>query len=239
MEYAVVTLFPEVFPGPLGEGVVGRALSRGRLRMQVRNPREWAVDGHGTVDDAPYGGGGGMVMRPEPLFAAVEALRAEAPGLNTRVILLTPQGARLDQQTVRRLAGYERLILLCGRYEGVDERVRELLVDEEVSIGDYVLSGGELPAMVLVEAISRLLPGVLGRAASATHESFEGGTLDHPQYTRPAVFRGVSVPEVLLSGDHAAVERWRQRAARERTRARRPDLLAGAAEPGDDIEVKP
>jgi tRNA (guanine37-N1)-methyltransferase len=238
MEFAVVTLFPEAFPGPLGEGVVGRALARGRIRLQVRNPREWAVDSHGTVDDAPYGGGGGMVMRPEPLFAAVEAIRAEAPDLNTRSILLTPQGTRLDQRAVRRLAGYELLILVCGRYEGVDERVREMLVDEEISIGDYVLSGGELPAMVLVEAVSRLLPGVLGCAASSRHESFEDGTLDHPQYTRPAEFRGVPVPEVLLSGDHAAVERWRRRAARERTRVRRPDLLAGDAGPGDDIEVK-
>jgi tRNA (guanine37-N1)-methyltransferase len=229
MEFAVITLFPECFPGPLGEGVVGRALARGVLRLTARSPREWAVDRHGTVDDAPYGGGGGMVLRPEPLFAAVETVRAEAPELRTRTILLTPQGRRLDQDGVRRLAGYERLILLCGRYEGVDERVREALVDEEVSIGDYVLSGGELPAMVLAEAVGRRVPGVLGRSESAETESFENGVLDFPQYTRPPEFRGLTVPEVLRGGDHAAIERWRREAALQRTRQRRPDLNGGAA----------
>jgi tRNA (guanine37-N1)-methyltransferase len=231
MEFVVITLFPECFPGPLGEGVLGRGLARGLLRLQARSPREWAVDRHGTVDDAPYGGGGGMVLRPEPLFAAVEAVRAEEPEARTRTVLLTPQGKRLDQAGVRRLAGYERLILVCGRYEGVDERVREALVDEEISIGDYVLSGGELPAMVVAEAVGRLVPGVLGRAESAETESFEKGGLDHPQYTRPAEFRGLAVPEVLRGGDHAAIERWRREAAHQRTKTRRPDLNGEAGSP--------
>jgi tRNA (guanine37-N1)-methyltransferase len=231
MEFVVITLFPECFPGPLGEGVLGRGLARGLLKLQARSPREWAVDRHGTVDDAPYGGGGGMVLRPEPLFAAVEAVRAEVPEARTRTVLLTPQGKRLDQAEVRRLAGYERLILVCGRYEGVDERVREALVDEEISIGDYVLSGGELPAMVLAEAVGRLVPGVLGRAESAETESFEKGGLDHPQYTRPAEFRGLAVPEVLRGGDHAAIERWRREAAHQRTKTRRPDLNGEAGSP--------
>lgn len=229
MEIAVITLFPECFPGALGEGVLGRALARGVLRLTARSPREWAVDRHGTVDDAPYGGGGGMVLRPEPLFAAVEAVMAEAPALRTRTILLTPQGRRLDQGEVRRLAGYERLILICGRYEGVDERVREALVDEEISIGDYVLSGGELPAMVLAEAVGRRVPGVLGRSESAETESFENGVLDFPQYTRPPEFRGLVVPEVLRGGDHAAIERWRREAALRRTKQRRPDLTGETA----------
>jgi tRNA (guanine37-N1)-methyltransferase len=225
MEFVVVTLFPHLLPGPLGEGVLGKALSRGVLRLQTCNPRDWAIDRHGTVDDAPYGGGGGMVLRPEPLFAAVEAVRAQAPGARTRTVLLGPAGAPLNQQDARRLVEYERLILVCGRYEGVDERVRQSLVDEEISIGDYVLSGGELPAMIVIEAVGRLVPGVLGRSDSAERESFEDGLLDHPHFTRPASFRGMEVPEVLRGGDHAAIEGWRRQAAIDRTRARRPDLM--------------
>jgi tRNA (guanine37-N1)-methyltransferase len=233
----VITLFPDCFPGPLGEGVVGRALGRGLLRLEARSPREWAVDRHGRVDDAPYGGGGGMLLRPEPLFEAVEALKREAPDERTRTILLSPQGTRLTQNAVRRLSrDWDRLVLICGRYEGVDERVRQSLVDEEISVGDYVLSGGELPAMILVEAVARILPGVLGRTESAERESFEEGCLEHPQYTRPPEYRGMRVPEVLRGGDHRAVEEWRRQAALEKTRQKRPDLL----EEGEDrLESRP
>jgi len=225
VEFVVLTLFPEAFPGPLSEGVVGRALARGLLRLRARSPREWATDRYRTVDDKPFGGGGGMLLKPEPLFRAVEAVRGEEPGRPARTILLSRQGGPLTQADARRLAAEERLILLCGRYEGVDERVREHLVDEEISIGDYVLSGGELPAMVLIEAVGRLVPGVLGRGESAEKESFEQGLLDYPQYTRPARYRDMPVPEVLLSGDHEAIERWRRDHALQRTRIRRPDLV--------------
>jgi tRNA (guanine37-N1)-methyltransferase len=228
VEFVVITLFPDLFPGPLGEGVLGKALARGVVRLQAHSPREWTTDPHRTVDDKPFGGGGGMLLKPEPLFRAVEAVRAERSGCSTRTVLLSPQGATFRQEDARRLSGYETLILVCGRYEGVDERVRRGLVDEEISVGDYVVSGGELPAMLLVEAVGRLVPGVLGRGESAARESFENGLLDYPQYTRPARFRGMEVPEVLRSGDHAAIERWRRAAARERTVRRRPDLVGNA-----------
>jgi tRNA (guanine37-N1)-methyltransferase len=224
-EVVVLTIFPEAFPGPLGAGVVGKAIARGQVALQVRNLRDWADPPHRQVDDAPFGGGAGMVFKPEPLFRAVRALRAERPDTPTRVVLLDPVGRRLDQDVVRECAGVERLVLVCGRYEGVDDRVREHLVDDAISIGDYVLAGGEIAAMVIVEAAARLVPGVVGEPVSVERESFEERLLDHPHYTRPAEFEGMRVPDVLLSGHHAEIERWRGQVARERTRRFRPDLL--------------
>jgi tRNA (guanine37-N1)-methyltransferase len=229
-EFVVLTIFPGMFPGPLAYGVVGRALARGGFGLTVRDLRDWADPPHRVVDDAPFGGGAGMVLKPEPLFEAVEELRATAPaGARTRAVLLDPGGRKFDQEVAREYAALDRLILVCGRYEGVDGRVRTHLVDEEVSIGDYVLSGGEMPAMAIVEATARLIPGVVGEPASVVAESFEGAALDYPHYTRPAEFRGLRVPEVLLGGHHAEIEAWRQAAARERTRAQRPDLLSAGS----------
>lgn len=227
MRIDVLTLFPGIFAGPLDESILKRARDVGILDIQLHDIRDWATDKHRTVDDYPYGGGAGMVMKPEPLFAAVEAVQAmaEPPG---HVVLLTPQGRLLNQQIARELSELPRLVLLCGRYEGVDERVREHLVDDEVSIGDYVLGGGELPAMVLIETVARLVPGVLGSAESLTHESHTDGLLEYPQYTRPEEFRGWKVPDVLLSGHHGEVEKWRDQQRLERTRQRRPDLLPPA-----------
>ena len=228
----VITLFPGLFAPFLDEAMVGIARRMGAIEVAVHDLRDWTHDRHRTVDDAPYGGGPGMVMKPEPLVEAIEAIAgAKGPGRTARVILLTPQGRRLDQARLAELARSPHLALVCGRYEGVDQRAIDLAVDEEVSIGDYVLSGGEVPAMVLIEGIARLLPGVLGNPESAGSESFAEGGLEGPHYTRPAVYRGLAVPEVLRSGDHGEVERWRAERARERTQARRPDLLAAR---GDD-----
>jgi tRNA (guanine37-N1)-methyltransferase len=225
----VVTIFPGLFEAFLGESIVGIACRGGALEAGVHDLRSFTSDRHRTVDDAPYGGGPGMVMKPEPLVDAIEAVAGpKGPGRSGTVVLLTPQGRRLDQARVARLATETHLVLVCGRYEGVDQRVIDLAVDEEISIGDYVLSGGEVPAMVLIEALARLLPGVLGNPESTGSESFEHGLLEGPQYTRPAVFRGLEVPEVLLSGNHAAVARWRTEQAQELTRRRRPDLLRAA-----------
>ena len=234
MRIDVVTIFPEVFPGPLGVGTLGRARDRGLVDLAVWDLREFSSDRHRTVDDLPYGGGAGMVMTPEPLVRAVEAIRAARTagghtGESPEVILTTPQGERFTQARARVLAARPHLIVLCGRYEGVDERVVELLGAEEVSIGDYVLSGGELAAMVIIEAVARLVPGVVGDAESVARDSFSEGLLDHPSYTRPAVFRGRAVPEVLLSGHHEAIRRWRAREALRRTLLRRPDLIDEAA----------
>ncbi|MFN2587159.1 MAG: tRNA (guanosine(37)-N1)-methyltransferase TrmD [Actinomycetota bacterium] len=222
----VVTLFPELFRTPLETSLLGRATAAGLLEVRVHDLREHGLGTHRSVDDEPYGGGAGMVMRPEPLFAAIEAVR----GPRSHVVLLSPRGHRLDHGHVTRLASLEHLVLVCGRYEGVDERVVEAAVDEELSIGDYVLSGGELPALVVIEAISRLVPGVLGNAESAASESHAAGLLEYPQYTRPAEFRGLRVPDVLLSGDHDAVARWRREQSERLTRERRPDLLADGGE---------
>jgi len=222
----VVTIFPALFEAFLGESMVGIAGGAGALEVGVHDLRGFTSDRHRTVDDAPYGGGPGMVMKPEPLVAAIEALAGpKGEGRRGRVILLSPQGERLDQVHVEQMALASHLVLVCGRYEGVDQRVIDLAVDEEISIGDYVLSGGEVPAMVMIEAVARLLPGVLGNPASAGSDSFGHGLLEGPQYTRPAVFRGLAVPDVLLSGNHAAVDRWRDGQAHEITRRRRPDLL--------------
>jgi tRNA (guanine37-N1)-methyltransferase len=216
----VLTLFPELFPGPLSAGVTGRGLAAGLVSLRVHNLREYTHDRYRQVDDVPYGGGAGMVLKPEPIFEAVRARTGKGP-----VILLTPQGEVLNQKVVRELAGDEDLYLICGRYEGVDERVASHLVDREISIGDYILTGGELPAMVVIDAVSRLVTGVLGSEASPQDESFDPHLLEYPHYTRPAVFEGHPVPDVLLSGHHAEIERWRRAQAAERTRRRRPDLL--------------
>lgn len=224
MRFDVVTLFPEMFDA-LRAGVTGRALTRGLAELRLWNPRDYTHDVHRTVDDRPYGGGPGMVMKVEPLRDAVAAAREQAPG-GARVAYVTPQGRRFDQAAVRELARREGIILVAGRYEGVDERLIEDCIDEEWSIGDYVLSGGELPVMVLMDAVIRLLPGVLGHEDSATEDSYMDGLLDCPHYTRPEVIAGMPVPEVLLSGDHAAVRRWRLQQALGRTWVRRPELLA-------------
>ena len=216
----VLTLFPEMFPGPLSTGVTGRGLTSGLVTLQVHNLRDYTHDRHRQVDDVPYGGGAGMVLKPEPIFEAVRARTGKGP-----VILLTPQGKLLNQAVVRELASHDDLYLICGRYEGVDERVAAHLVDREISIGDYVLTGGELPAMVLIDAVSRLVTGVLGSEESPKDESFDQHLLEYPHYTRPAEFEGHAVPEVLRSGHHAEIERWRRAQAAERTRRRRPDLL--------------
>ncbi len=223
MRIVVVTIFPELFEPFLATSLLGRAIEKGLIEVEVQQLRDFTDDSHRVVDDAPYGGGGGMVMKAEPWIRAVRHLSAE--GSPWRV-MLSPRGARLDDPKVRELAERKELILLCGRYEGIDERVRELVVDEEVSIGDYVLSGGETAAMVVIEAISRQIPGVVGDPASVENDSFRTGLLDYPQYTRPARVDGLEVPPVLLSGDHAAIDRWRRRQARRATRERRPDLLA-------------
>jgi tRNA (guanine37-N1)-methyltransferase len=218
----VVTIFPGIFESPLRESLLGRAIEDGLVDVRVHDLRDATSDKHRQVDDESYGGGPGMVMKPEPVFAAVDAL---GPG-ERRTLLLSPAGRRLDQALVRELAAAPWLVLICGRYEGVDERVVEGLPAEEVSIGDYVVAGGEVPALVVLEAVTRLIPGVIGREESHEQDSFgRDGLLDHPHYTRPAAFRGMQVPETLLSGNHAEIERWRREAALEKTRRNRPDLL--------------
>lgn len=221
MRIDVLTIFPGMFEGPLRESLLGKALAAGLLDIRVHDIRDHATDPHRQVDDEPFGGGPGMVMKPEPIFRAVESL---GPG-DRRVILLSPAGRRLDQALVRELADQPWLVLIAGRYEGVDERVVEGLPAEEVSIGDYVLSGGEVPALVVLEAVTRLVPGVVGSEKSLARESFEDGLLDHPHYTRPQEFRGLRVPDDLISGDHARIEDWRRRSARSKTKRNRPDLL--------------
>jgi tRNA (guanine37-N1)-methyltransferase len=222
MRVDVVTLFPELFDAPLRTSLLGKAIEAGRLDVAIRDLREHGLGKHRSVDDEPYGGGAGMVMRPEPIFAAVEAVREEG----SHVVLLSPRGTRFDHALAARLAALKHLILVCGRYEGVDQRVADHLADEEVSIGDYVLAGGEVAALVVIEAVARLVPGVVGNPESLRAESHAAGLLEYPQYTRPAEFRGWKVPDVLVSGDHGAVERWRSQRAEELTRERRPDLLS-------------
>lgn len=227
LRIGVVTLFPEMFHAVTGYGICGRAVSAGRLQLDCWDPRNYTRDRHRTVDDRPYGGGPGMVMKPEPLAAALVDARRALP--RARVAYLSPQGRVLTQQAVRELAQRSELILLAGRYEGIDERLLELDVDEEWSIGDYVLSGGELAAMVLIDAVTRLLPGVLGHDQSAEQDSFSAGLLDCPHYTRPEIYRGRQVPEVLMSGHHADIARWRLQQALGRTWQRRPELLESRA----------
>lgn len=228
MHVGVVSLFPEMFQALTEYGITGRALQRGLLQLQLWNPRDFAHDRHRTVDDRPYGGGPGMVMQVQPLCDAINAARS-ATGGECRVIYLSPQGRRLDQAGLHELAALPALVLVAGRYEGIDERVVATHIDEEWSIGDYVLSGGELAAMVVIDALTRRLPGALGHEGSAQEDSFVDGLLDYPHYTRPEEIAGLRVPEVLMSGDHQAISRWRQKQALGRTWLRRPDLLAKAA----------
>ena len=232
MRIDVVTLFPEMIRAHTGYGIQGRALARGLVELVTWNPRDYTLDRHGSVDDKPYGGGPGMVMQVQPLRAALQAAKSAGP--DAPVIYLSPQGGRFTQDTARRLAGQERLILLAGRYEGIDERLIDMEVDEELSIGDYVLSGGELPVLVVMDAVTRLLPGALGDADSALEDSFMDGLLDYPHYTRPEQIGNRPVPQVLLSGNHAAIHRWRRKQALGRTRLRRPDLLEALALDDDD-----
>ena len=221
MKIDVLTLFPAMFAGPLDESIIQRARKAGLLDLKIHNLRDWTHDRHKTVDDRPFGGGPGMLLKPEPLFEAIEALRREP----TKVILLSPSGRRFEQAIARELAGQTHLLLVTGHYEGFDERVRETLADDELSIGDFVLTNGALPAMVVIDAVTRLLPGVLGDDESSLDESFSQGLLEYPQYTRPAEFRGMKVPEVLVSGHHAGIERWRREQAKLRTKKNRPDLM--------------
>lgn len=235
MNFEILTLFPRLVQGPLEESVLGKAIARGTIRVGVRDIRDHAHDKHHTTDDTPYGGGAGMVMKPEPLVEAIEAARASV-GEPARVVLLDPGGRRFDQGVARELAEVGRAVLVCGRYEGVDERVRAF-VDDELSLGDFVLTGGELAALCVVDACARLVPGVLGNVESVGTESFEEGTLEYPQFTRPPEFRGLKVPEVLLSGDHARVARWRRQQALLRTRRQRPDLFARLELSEEDREL--
>lgn len=240
MRVDVVTIFPDQFPGPLGESVIGRARQRGLLDLVVHDLRDWSEPPHHQVDDEPFGGGGGMVLKPEPLFEALEDVgrRVSEAGMDPGpVILLTPQGERLEQRRVADLARRSQMTLVCGRYEGVDQRVRERLVDFELSIGDYVLSGGELPAMLVVDAVTRLQPGALGDENGAQRDSFSEALLDYPQYTRPAEYRGRGVPEVLRSGNHEAIARWRRGQALLRTTLRRPELIATQRLAAEDEKI--
>lgn len=224
MKFDILTLFPGMFAGPMSDSIIGRAVDKGLVELNLWNIRDFATDRHHTVDDSPYGGGAGMVMKVEPLYACIEKVKAQSPG--AAVVLTSPRGARFSQEMAQELAGRSELIIVCGRYEGVDERVTELCIDHEVSIGDFVLTGGELAAMVIVDAVGRLLPGVLGSEDSARDESFAEGLLEYPQYTRPPEFKGLEVPEVLLSGNHQEIAKWRRRQSILRTIKDRPGLLA-------------
>jgi tRNA (guanine37-N1)-methyltransferase len=242
LRFDVVTLFPEAFPGPLSVGVVGRALQQGTIELDAHNLRDFTDDRHRQVDDTPYGGGPGMVLKPEPVFAAVRSIREQAAiaGVegNLPCVLLTPQGRPLDHDLAVELSQQPGLILVSGRYEGFDERIRVGLADHEVSIGDYVLSGGELAAMIVVEVVARHVRGVLGDEDSASSDSFSDGLLEHPQYTRPAEFEGQKVPDVLLSGNHELIRQWRHEMALERTRRQRPELPGVSTQPGQAIKEK-
>jgi tRNA (guanine37-N1)-methyltransferase len=226
MRFDILTLFPDMFSSPLRESILGKAIEKGLIQIRTINIRDFSLDKHQVVDDSPYGGGQGMVMKVEPIARSIESVKSQYP--SARIIFLTPQGKPFSQDLARRLSTQPHLILLCGRYEGVDERVRDLFIDEEISIGDYVLTGGELAAMVLIDAVSRLIPGVLGSDRSAGEDSFFNFLLEYPQYTRPFDFRGRCVPEVLLSGNHSAIALWRRKEALKRTSLRRPELLAKA-----------
>ncbi|MDD5731126.1 MAG: tRNA (guanosine(37)-N1)-methyltransferase TrmD [Candidatus Omnitrophica bacterium] len=221
MRIDIITIFPKMFEPVLGESIIKRAQAKGKIRIFVHDLRDYSSDKHRKVDDRPFGGGSGMVMSVEPIIKAVKAVRSK----NSKVILLCPQGKTLNQETAGKIAKFKHIILICGHYEGVDERVKEHLADEEISIGDYVLTGGELPAMVLVDCVARLIPGVLGDKNSLKFESFEGNLLEYPQYTRPASLGGMNVPDILLSGNHTEIEKWRREQAIKKTRERRPDIL--------------
>jgi tRNA (guanine37-N1)-methyltransferase len=236
MKITILTIFPEMFEGPLGASILKRAREQGLLTCETANFRDYALSKHKNVDDEPFGGGAGMLLKPEPVFAALEAVRGPAAAYGGKVILMSPQGAPFTQQAAARLAREKELIFICGHYEGFDERIRTV-ADEEISIGDYVLTGGELPAMVVIDSLCRLIPGVLGEAASHEADSFADGLLEHPHYTRPREFRDMAVPEVLLSGNHEAIRRWRRKEALRRTWLRRRDLLAKAALSREDQKL--
>ncbi|NLJ33006.1 MAG: tRNA (guanosine(37)-N1)-methyltransferase TrmD [Firmicutes bacterium] len=231
MRIDVISIFPEMFPGPLGHSIIGRAQERGLLKLVIHNLRDYTTDKHRTVDDAPYGGGAGMVMKPEPIFRAVDFLQCRE---DSRIILLSPQGEVFNQGKAWELSKEKQLLLICGHYEGVDERVREYLVTDEISVGDYVLTGGEIPAMLLIDAVVRLLPGVLGKYYSLQEESFTDNLLEYPHYTRPPEWQGMRVPPVLLSGHHEEIRLWRRRESLKRTLKRRPDLLENKILPEED-----
>ena len=232
MVFDILTIFPGFFTSPRSESLWKKAADRGLLQIRVRNLRDFAEDSHRVTDDYPYGGGAGMVMKPEPIIRAVESLKAENP--NAQSVLLTPQGERFHQKMAKEMSEHKHWILICGRYEGLDERVRSVAVDQEISIGDYVLTGGEIPALVLIDAVSRYLPGFLGCEQSLVEDSFCQGLLEYPQYTRPPIYQGMSVPEILLSGNHAQIARWRRRESLRRTLLRRPDLLEKARLSSED-----
>lgn len=233
MIFDVLTIFPEIFRSPLSESLIKKALDKRLIQIRVWNLRDFAEDKHHMTDDYPYGGGAGMVMKPEPVFRAVEEIKAQTPGAQS--ILLTPQGEKFHQGLARELSEHKHWILVCGRYEGLDERVRLGAVDREISVGDYILNGGEIPALVFIEVISRYVPGFLGSEASVEEESFTDGLLEYPQYTRPPVFREMTVPEVLLSGNHAEIQRWRRKESIRRTYLKRPDLLERAQLTKEDL----
>ena len=236
MRFDIVTIFPRMIEAALADGIVARAIQRDLLRVTARDLREFTDDRHRTVDDVPYGGGPGMVLKPEPVFKAVDAIREEV-GEPHAIVLVSPQGRVFSQAEAERLAAIDRVVILCGRYEGIDDRVREKLATEELSIGDYVLSGGELPALVIVDAVARLIPGVVGDEDSVAGDSFSRGLLDYPHYTRPAEFKDWKVPDVLVSGHHGEIRRWRKRQALELTLLRRPDLLADAELDVEEQEI--
>jgi len=235
MHFDILTLFPEMFDSPFRESILKKAVEQNLVSIAVHNIRDYAPGKHRVTDDASYGGGGGMVMKPEPIFEAVEAILGEDPPSSVSIVLLSPQGRPFTQKMAWELVAYPRILLLCGRYEGVDERVRQFLTNDEISIGDYVLTGGEIPAMVLVDAVTRLIPGVLGDPGAVVRDSHAQGLLEHPQYTRPPVYRGYAVPRVLVSGDHGEIALWRRREALRRTYQRRPDLLEEAQLTEEDL----
>jgi tRNA (guanine37-N1)-methyltransferase len=237
MRIDIISLFPEMFAGPFGHSILKRAQEAELLTIEVTNPRDFTFDKHRIVDDAPFGGGPGMVMKAEPIFLAVESKLSTDAIVNRRIVLMCPGGSRFNQEKAKELAHYDHLILICGHYEGIDDRVRQHLADEAISIGDFVLTGGELPAMVIVDAVARMLPGVLGASDGAHCDSFYTGLLEYPQYTRPRTFRDWSVPEVLISGDHAKITRWRRKEALRNTLERRPDLLVNSPLSQEDTKL--
>ena len=235
MKFDILTLFPAMFSGPFDESIIRRARDRQLIDIAIHNIRDWATDRHQTVDDSPYGGGAGMVMKPEPLAAAIEAMRRTRPG--SRVTLTSPRGRRLTHQVAGELSRQQGMIIVCGRYEGIDERIRERYADDDISVGDYVLSGGEIAAMAIVDTVTRLIPGVLGSNESAGADSFGDGLLEYPHYTRPPKFMGMTVPEILLSGNHEQIRRWRRTRSLQLTRSLRPDLFALHSVSGEDKKL--
>lgn len=235
MKFDILTLFPGMFSGPFDESIIKRGKDKQLIDISLHNIRDWATDRHQTADDSPYGGGAGMVMKPEPLAACIESVKSRNP--DSRVIITSPQGRRLTHRVASELAKLDGMIIICGRYEGIDERIRQLYVEDDISLGDFVLSGGEIAAMAMVDAVTRLIPGVLGSSESAETDSFCDGLLEYPQYTRPPEFKGLAVPEALLSGNHAVIRHWRRRESLRRTRELRPDLFDGLELTKQDLRL--